>query len=322
MTTPALVRRWLLAFALAMPLVLAAAQTPPPVPTPTAPPQLPAFPAVRRGGIPAPTNQARSAVINPFAAPKPVKLDPTALAFDALQKNVQLKPGERSGLFTFTVTNASKEEVVIHGIQTSCGCTAGKLPKQPWPLAPGETGEISFTMDMTGKFGTVTKTGTINTSAGPFILTLSSTAAPVDPKAMQAGDRMRNLQVAAADRQAIFRGDCANCHVHPTTGKVGKELYTTACGICHDAEHKASMVPWLRDPKRATDRNYWTKWISEGREGSLMAAFALNKGGILTDAQITSLVDYLEGGFKEEVKAGIQPGEAHPEPVAAPTQAQ
>ena len=31
----------------------------------------------------------------------------------------------------------------------------------------------------------------------------------------------------------------------PTVGKKGAELYATACGICHDAENKASMVPAL-----------------------------------------------------------------------------
>ena len=79
------------------------------------------------------------------------------------------------------------------------------------------------------------------------------------------------------------------------------------------------MVPALRDPKRATDANYWTKWISEGRDGSLMPAFALNRGGILTDEQIQSLVSYLEGDFKKEPVPG--PATALPLPTKAPAAA-
>jgi cytochrome c5 len=316
MSLPARVCGWIAVLATAVPLAVLS-QTPPPLPTPSAPP---AFrPRVIPAGQAATSNAVR-ATGSLFAqppgvptAPLAIKNNPNALKFDAVSKSVDLKAGEHKAPFVFALTNNSTEPVTITGIQTSCGCTAGKLPRQPWILQPGESGTVDVTMDLTGKFGTITKTATISSSAGPFILTVRATAPQPDPTAMRAGDRTKNLQVAAADRQAVFRNDCATCHVHPVTGKVGKALYDSACGICHDAEHRASMVPILRDPKRATDKNYWTKWISEGREGSLMPAFALNRGGILTEQQITSLVDYLESDFKQEIKL------AKPTAAVAPT---
>lgn len=274
---------------------------PPPVPRPTT-----SAPAVRTN-----TYNVKVPVSGPVTPA--IKNDPNALKFDATSKSVELKQGETKGIFQFALTNVSKDTVTITSVHTSCGCTAGKLPHSPWVLAPGDSGFVDFTMDMTGKSGKVTKTATIASSAGPFILTLTSMAQPPDPTVMRAGDRTKNLQVAAADRQAVFRNDCATCHVHPAVGKTGKVLFDAACGICHDAEHRASMVPTLRDPKRATDVNYWTKWISEGRDGSLMPAFALKNGGILTDAQIGSLVAYLEGDFKKE------PAPVSPTAVPLPT---
>jgi cytochrome c5 len=295
-------------------LLVALGQNPaptPPLPS-AAPGSTPLFPSRRIPSASTPiarlTNLAARNVANTTVTPLHTNLNPNALKFDATSKSVDLKQGETKGLFKFALTNVEQAAVTITGIHTSCGCTAGQMPKTPWVLAPGESGVIDITMDMTGKFGKVTKTATISSSSGPFVLQVSSTAPPPDPSVMRTGDRMRNLQVAGADRQAIFRNDCATCHVHPTTGKVGKVLFDTACGICHDAEHRASMVPTLRDPKRATDANYWSKWITEGREGSLMPAFALNRGGILTTEQITSLVDYLEGDFKKEpVKPAATP---------------
>jgi mono/diheme cytochrome c family protein len=74
---------------------------------------------------------------------------------------------------------------------------------------------------------------------------------------------------------------------------MGHELYVSACGICHDAEHRATMVPNLRMLARETNADYWKAMIVLGKPGTLMPAFSTNEGGPLTDEQITSLVDYL-----------------------------
>lgn len=249
---------------------------------------------------------------------------PDVLVFDAMSKHVDLADGEKTAAFSFAITNQSPDEVTVSYINTSCGCTAGKLPSYPWKLKSGEGGLIDVTMDLTGKYGLVTKTATVVSSVGSYKLTVSAKA-PLTPSPAVAGggaagapmDRGRNLAVAAADRQAVFRNDCASCHVQPTLGKMGHELYETACGICHEAEHRAQMVPDLRTRLKNTDRNYWAKWISEGRQGSLMPAFSAKMGGILSDAQINSLVEYLETEYKKNPPPAKAADHAAVTPAAA-----
>lgn len=262
-------------------------------------------------------------IVNPIInATRPVakidtnRLDPNALAFDARQKEVNVKPGESEARFTFAFTNVSKSEVTLQRVQTSCGCTAARLPMEPWVIPAGGRGDISVVMDVRGKFGTVTKTATVYSSAGQFALLVKSiipqqTAADL---ARPMGDRSRNLQIAAADRQAALRGECASCHATPAVGKTGKALFDAACGICHTAEHRASFVPDLARLNKPTDLNYWITWVSYGREGSLMPAFLQSKGGFLTEAQIQSLATYMETEFKLE--SALSPGAARP--VAQP----
>lgn len=299
----------------------------PPLPTPV-PPRSVVPPAPRTaviGGakpstLPAnPTSGLnRPAVAN--AAPTSQVGKPGILKFDATSKHVDLADGEKSAAFVFSVTNISSEEVTISYINTSCGCTAGRLPSYPWKLPVGEGGHIDVSMDLTGKFGLVTKTATVVTSSGNYMLTVSAKAPMVGAGAGTGamGDRSRNLTVAAADRQAVFRNDCASCHVQPTLGKTGVELYNTACGICHESEHRAQMVPDLRVRLGNTDRNYWSKWIGEGRPGSLMPAFSAKLGGILSDVQIDSLVEYLEMEYKKNPPLSKSAVQAVASPVVAP----
>jgi mono/diheme cytochrome c family protein len=226
------------------------------------------------------------------------------LEVDALIKEYTAKPGEESHTFTFAVKNISKAEIVINQVRTSCGCTVAKLPSQPWKLAPGEGGDILLTIDLKGKTGTLIKTATIDTATAGKVLTFK-----VDLPAATAAaamDRDRNQQLAAKNRQAVFQGDCARCHVTPSVGQQGVGLYVTACTICHEAEHRATMVPDLHALKGPTDRQYWKTMISQGKAGTLMPAFAQDQGGPLTSAQIESLVDYLVGDFagKQAAKSG------------------
>jgi len=118
---------------------------------------------------------------------------------------------------------------------------------------------------------------------------------------MSAADRARNMQAALVDRQAVFRGDCVSCHLAPAVGKYGQTLYTAACGVCHEAEHRASMVPNLRALNKPQDREYWKRWITEGKDNTLMPAWGASKGGPLSELQIESLVNYLTHAFKQQV---------------------
>ena len=262
---------------------------PPPLP-PGATTPTPATPQVQ------PPSAPRLLQSPPITAPLPA-LPASILSWDADLKEYTTKPGEVQGHFTFFFTNVSSEPVSITSAAASCGCTVPKLPAQPWKIEPSASGEIPVTMNVAGKSGAVLKTVTINTDRGPKILTVKVNVTPPDPQAVPAAmrpmDRGKNVELAKADRQAIFKGDCASCHVEKGRGKFGKELYAASCGICHDAEHRAEMVPDLHNLKHDTNADYWKTWITLGKPGSLMPAFAQSQGGPMTELEINSLVQYL-----------------------------
>jgi mono/diheme cytochrome c family protein len=195
------------------------------------------------------------------------------------------------------LTNITSTNVTIHSLRTSCGCTVVRAPAIPWTIGPGSNGTFDVDVDLRGKIGVLTKTITVDSSAGYRVLTVrvgipSAGRAP----STTAADRARNMQVAMVDRQAVFKGDCSACHLQQAIGKKeGNELYSALCGICHDAEHRASMVPNLRALNRQTDRDFWLNIIRHGKPDTLMPAFAISEGGPLTDAQIMALAEFVSG---------------------------
>jgi mono/diheme cytochrome c family protein len=236
------------------------------------------------------------------------------LGIDALQKEVSVPNGTPEAKFSFNITNISTGPVTINYVQTSCGCTVAQLPSTPWILTPNEHGQISATMQLAGTpaGGTKIKTLTINSDKGTKALYVKATVL-AEPAPMTEMDRTNNAKMAAADRQAVFKGDCIRCHVTPAKDagghdKMGQDLYTAVCGICHNAEHQASFVPNLHRLPEPTSADFWRNWIMHGKPGSLMPAFAKNEGGILSNEQIESIVQYLS--------TTIPP---HPVIVATPT---
>jgi len=228
------------------------------------------------------------------------------LAFDAMTKRYDAKVGEVSAPFTFGVTNTSSANVVVNYVRPSCGCTAAKLPPTPWTLKPGESGVMEFNVDLRGKYGQLSKYVTVDTSAGIKLLNIQINIPVGGPSLGAAGEvdaRTRNMQLASADRQVVFRGECASCHSTPTVGKHGEALYQAACAICHDAPHRATMVPDLHALKQAPTREYWQHWITYGKPGSLMPAFTQNLAGPLNQQQIDSLVEYMTHYFPPRPRA-------------------
>ncbi len=237
------------------------------------------------------------------------------LAWDADSKNFDAKPGELTARFIFYATNTSPDTVVVTNLQRSCGCTEATMPAHPWTLAPGATGPIRATIDLRGKAGNISKLLTVQSTIGSKGLSLNveippSPSAnlnptpnpnlnltpnlnPPSPTNSPNMDRKSNQQAASLDRQAVFKGDCAACHAEPTVGKMGHELYQSGCGICHDAEHRAEMVPDLHTLKHPATAEYWTQWITASKPRSMMPAFAKAHDGPLNEQQIASLVDYL-----------------------------
>lgn len=230
---------------------------------------------------------------HPTPPPAGPAMRPGLLAWDAEAKEAAVALGTAEVPFAFLVTNVSPEPVTILSVSTSCGCTAAKLATLPWTLAPGAKGKIDVVMNLAGKRDVIIKTVTLNTDHGFKTLTVRTDIQEPPAGAMNQADRLKNLQIASANRQAVLHGACASCHATPALDKTGGALYQAACAICHEATHRAASVPDLKQLQKATDAGYWRSWITAGAQGKLMPAFAIEHGGILDAAQIDSLVKYL-----------------------------
>ncbi len=233
----------------------------------------------------------------PAVAPPPVA-PAHPLVWDAMTKTLATAPDAQSVSVSFTVTNTSDRPLRIYDVRPSCGCTTVELPRTPWILAPGEKGSFRGTVDIVGKHGELAKMFYASSVPGTQTLTLILNVPEPDPQA-----RAGNQQLATADRQAVFRGTCALCHAEPAKGLMGAELFAAACAICHGSDRRASMVPDLEVAKEKRDAAWWAKWITEGKEGTLMPAFSAQRGGPLSDEQAASLTDYVATQFPSEPPA-------------------
>lgn len=288
---------------------------------------------------PSPTNRPTVRVIPPYSssvvtapqtpgtkAPKAAPAIPPVyrplpdgmLAWDSETQEATVKFGTPQAFTAFTLTNISKEPITITSVRTSCGCTVPKLPPMPWTLDPGTNGTIQVTMNLAGKKGTVIKTVTVTTDKGFKTLYVKTKIEEAPAGVMGESERMRNLQIAMANRQAVFHGDCASCHATPALNKTGGELFKAACAICHEAEHRSTMVPDLHNLQKPTDADFWRTWITSSADGKLMPAFAIENGGILNATQINSLVDYLVNNFPSQQAASLSPASPSNAP-SAPT---
>lgn len=215
------------------------------------------------------------------------------------------KPGDITAKFTYKVVNVSSSEVVIDDVKPSCGCTTAQLPGKPWRIAPHETNKMEVLVDLRGKEGKLLKTIGVQSKTAPKTLTIMLDIPPEASTAHMSPEvamRLFGQQLGALDHQAVFKTDCVKCHMVPAFGKTGENLYHAACGICHEAKNRASMVPDLHALKTPIDDAYWINWVSHGKAGTLMPGFAATEGGPLDEAQITSLVNYLTKAFPRPVK--------------------
>jgi cytochrome c553 len=208
--------------------------------------------------------------------------------------------------FIFNFANVSSNSLSILDVHPSCGCTTVQLPSLPWSIPAGGHGRFSAVVHFEGKSGTLFKTIRVSTDRGSKTLLLKINIEPAIAMDPSVAARAQGLMVAKADRQAVFNGDCASCHRRHGDGKYGNALYDADCGICHEGEHRATMVPDLHALKVPTSEAFWLEWIAHGKPGSLIPAFSRNDGGPLTDKQITSLADYLSAAIPAREFLGNQ----------------
>ena len=251
-------------------------------------------------------------------APAAGATDPNAIKWDSETKEYSAKAGEPEAKFTFWLTNVSSSEVLVNSVRTSCGCTVAKLPSQPWHILPGTNGPIEVTVNLAGKSGLIAKGVTVDSSAGIKQLTvrvnIPGSAAPGSLPVQASGtmgdsDRLKNMQQALADRQVVFKNaECAKCHADPAKGKTdGRILYAAVCATCHNSHLRAAAVPDLRTLPHPTSVDHWRTWITYGRAGSMMPAFAESEGGPLNAQQISALVDFMVKAFPNRAQSAQGP---------------
>ncbi len=81
--------------------------------------------------------------------------------------------------YDFTFTNKGKSDLLISQVNTSCGCTVSKFPKEP--IAPGEKGTIKVTFDSSGRLGIQHKTVTVVSNCQPNSKVLKIKAVVIVP---------------------------------------------------------------------------------------------------------------------------------------------
>ena len=238
--------------------------------------------------------------------------------WDAVLKAVDVTDGDQYARFVFSFTNVARTaqitlttnldsgvshimsltnltpvNITILNVHPSCGCTTAELPPTPWIIPAGASEQMKVKVDLAGKSGTLFKQVTVTTDHGMKNLMLRITIHPAPVVAMTDEQKAAGIAAAKVDRQAVFKGDCASCHNRNLQGKYGPQLFSAACGICHEAANRATMVPDLGKLKVPTNGDFWRTWITYGKPGSLMPAFATSQGGPLSDMQIASLAGYL-----------------------------
>ena len=225
------------------------------------------------------------------------------LVWDAMFKEAKVPPGQTTNQFIFWVTNTAKTNVVLNHIQPSCGCTVAKLPREPWNMAPGESGSISAVMNFPGLSGASEKLLTVYTSEGEQTLRIKVNI----PASANIEMRKENMMKAIADKQSVLKGDCASCHVEKGRGKVEEDLFVADCVICHQPDgHRAEAVPNLANINKITSKEYWKYYLENGGP-TVMPAFLNAKGGPFTPEEIDKFAEFLNKKFPPKDKSQIKP---------------
>ncbi|MGH7942352.1 MAG: DUF1573 domain-containing protein [Limisphaerales bacterium] len=228
-------------------------------------------------------------------------LDLKTMTWDKTMVTTNVPADTRQAHVAFSFTNVSTNIVTIADVHGSCSCTTPELPPLPWRIPPGGKGQIGANVNIAGKYGTVVKSVFVGTDKGSRSLYIQiNILAPKVPVLTQA-DRIRQMAIAKVDRQAVFKNDCATCHVKRGENQFGVVLFDADCGICHDANPRSSMVPDLHNIKARTNDDFWRVWIEHGKPGTFMPAFSTADGGPLDDMQIASLVKYLVAAYPSKL---------------------
>ena len=213
---------------------------------------------------------------------------------------------------TATVTNAAPTAVTILSVHPSCGCTTAELPPVPWTIPAGSNGDIKVSVNLAGKSGMLFKTVNVSYRQG------------------QKGSHAAHQHSAAAAGAAHERGRTRPRHRggEELTGRPFSKATAPVAMLKISKANTASSFltpsapsatrrnpapPWCPTctiSKMPTNEEFWRTWITAGKAGTLMPAFATSQGGPLNDMQIASLAAYLNAHHPANSRrAGNRPSE-------------
>ncbi len=90
-----------------------------------------------------------------MAEPPTIEFDKTEYDFGTVTDGEKVKG-------SFRLKNTGTSKLVIFNATGSCGCTVPEWPKKP--VLPGETAEVKFTFNSSGRSGNQSKTITLKTN--------------------------------------------------------------------------------------------------------------------------------------------------------------
>ncbi len=204
----------------------------------------------------------------------------------------------------FLLYNTGGRHLRLYRVDASCGCTVADISRKI--LAPGDFSRIRVVMDTSLKLGNIRKKLTLfsNDPQRP-VLDLFIVGRAVAGKVAGHAD----ITLKAHDRLALFKGDCATCHVQKGIGKTGQALFQADCAMCHGQHaegNRPSGPPLLgNDPENEAWLAHIHNRIAAGSPNSpQMPPFAKAKGGPLTPDEVDSLVSFLKFRTMQK-KAGL-----------------
>jgi len=177
----------------------------------------------------------------------------------------------------FDFKNVGDAELIIERVVSSCGCTVSQVSLTH--LKPGEVGQITAKINLSGKKGFIKKRISVfsNDNKNPRVIL----SIAVNIIHHRTGDK------------TIFDPECSSCHVEPGRDKLGGELYHAICAYCHGHGEDGKSALGLLE-MGVKEKRYIERAIADGIPGSPMPGFSRKRGGPLSKEQITSLVEYIE----------------------------
>lgn len=225
------------------------------------------------------------------------------LVWDEMTKEITAAPSQTTNLFIFWVTNTATTNILIHRVSPECECTTVKLPKEPWLLTPNESAPLYVTINFANQSGQIRRGVEVSSSEGEQHLTIKVNVALTQDIAL----RQKRLDQARLNRQSIFKGECAACHLDKGKGRTGEELLAADCAICHDTPHQADGIPKLSEVNKITSKVYWKWYLENGGRETIMPSFSVEQGGPLTAQEIDAFADFLNKKFPPKDKSKLKP---------------